>query len=37
LDFAHYLPPPGVPVLATFHLPPSWYPRAVFRLGRPRT
>lgn len=36
-DFAHYLPPPGVAVLATLHLPPGWYPRAVFRLTRPRT
>ena len=26
LDFHQYLPPPGVPVLATLHLPVSWYP-----------
>ncbi|HET9729196.1 MAG TPA: glycosyltransferase family 4 protein [Acidimicrobiia bacterium] len=37
LDFAEYLPPPGVPVLATLHLPPSWYPSTVFTLDRPNT
>lgn len=37
IDFHEYLPPPGVPVLATLHLPPSWYPREVFELRRPRT
>jgi len=26
LDFAACLPPPGVPTLATLHLPPAWYP-----------
>lgn len=26
LDFYSYLPPPGPPMLATLHLPPSWYP-----------
>ncbi len=26
IDFASYLPRPGVPVLATLHLPPAWYP-----------
>lgn len=35
IDFHQYLPPPGVPVLATLHLPPSWYPAAVFEGGRP--
>jgi len=37
LDFMEALPPPGVPVLATLHLPPSWYPPEVFRLERPAT
>jgi glycosyltransferase involved in cell wall biosynthesis len=37
LDFHRYLPPPGVPVLTTLHLPPSWYPARVFRPGRPET
>lgn len=26
LDYEACLPPPGVPVLATLHLPPEWYP-----------
>lgn len=26
IDFADHLPPPGLPVLATLHLPPAWYP-----------
>jgi glycosyltransferase involved in cell wall biosynthesis len=37
VDFTQYLPPPGVPVLVTLHLPPSWYPPEVFQLGRPKT
>lgn len=37
LDFNAYLPPPGVPVLATLHLPPDWYADEVFGLERPRT
>lgn len=37
LDFHEYLPPPGIPVLATLHLPPDCYPPGVFRLRRPRT
>ncbi|HEU4700442.1 MAG TPA: glycosyltransferase [Gemmatimonadales bacterium] len=37
IDFHRYLPPPGVPVLATLHLPPAWYPAEVFRLDRPGT
>jgi glycosyltransferase involved in cell wall biosynthesis len=37
LDFHAYLPPPGVPVLATLHLPPDWYPPQVFRPQRPET
>lgn len=34
LDFLHYLPPEGPPVLATLHLPPSWYPPEIFHLKR---
>jgi glycosyltransferase involved in cell wall biosynthesis len=37
LDFHRYLPPPGVPVLTTLHLPPSWYPARIFRTRRPDT
>lgn len=36
-DFYRYLPPPGVAVLITLHLHPSWYPPEVFRLDRPGT
>ena len=37
LDFHRYLPKAKVPVLATLHLPPSWYPRDMFRSTRPNT
>jgi glycosyltransferase involved in cell wall biosynthesis len=37
LDFHFYLPPPGVPVLATLHLPPDWYPPRVWECERPNT
>ncbi|MBX6364841.1 MAG: glycosyltransferase [Gemmatimonadetes bacterium] len=37
LDFDAYLPDPGVPVLATLHLPPEWYAPGIFRLERPDT
>ena len=37
LDFVAYLPPPGVPVLATLHLPPSWYSQESLWTGRPNT
>jgi glycosyltransferase involved in cell wall biosynthesis len=37
VDFHEYLPEGKVPVLATLHLPPSWYPRRIFHLKRPRT
>jgi glycosyltransferase involved in cell wall biosynthesis len=37
VDFHAYLPPPGVPVLATLHLPPSFYPPLVFRPQRAGT
>jgi glycosyltransferase involved in cell wall biosynthesis len=37
IDFAAYLPPPGLPALATLHLPLDHYkPEALF-LSRPRT
>ncbi len=34
LDFHQYLPSNDVPVLATLHLPPDWYPRSIFRNRR---
>jgi glycosyltransferase involved in cell wall biosynthesis len=37
LDFLASLPPPGIPVLVTLHLPPAWYPPEIFRLERPDT
>ncbi len=37
LDFHQYLPPPGLPVLVTLHLPPDWYPPEVFGPARPNT
>lgn len=37
IDFYAYVPPPGVPVLATLHLPPNWYPPEVFHLKCPHT
>lgn len=37
LDFAAALPPPGVPLVATLHLPPAWYPAEIWRLSRPQT
>jgi hypothetical protein len=37
VDFHEYLPPPGVPVLVTLHLPPHWYPPEIFQLDRPQT
>jgi len=36
LDFHHYLPPGDVPVLATLHLPPDWYPQSIFNIKRSR-
>ena len=35
VDFYEYLPPIGVPVLVTLHLPVSFYPASVFRFTRP--
>jgi glycosyltransferase involved in cell wall biosynthesis len=37
IDFYTYLPPVGVPVLVTLHLPPTWYPAEIFYLHRPQT
>jgi glycosyltransferase involved in cell wall biosynthesis len=37
IDFYEYLPPVGIPVLATLHLPISYYPDSVFRISRPAT
>lgn len=37
IDFHRYLPPAGVPMLATLHLPPEWYPESCFHLDRPGT
>src|SRR5204862_4782691 len=34
VDACDYLPPPGVPVLITLHLPWSWYPPQLFALDR---
>ena len=36
IDFLDVLPPAGVPVLATLHLPPDWYPPEVWTLGTRR-
>ena len=37
IDFSAYMPGPGVPVLATLHLPPAWYPAEALRQSRPGT
>jgi hypothetical protein len=37
IDFSAYLPEPGVPVLATLHLPPAWYSAEALRPERPHT
>lgn len=37
IDFHAYVPPPGVPVLATLHLPPDWYPAEALDPSRPDT
>jgi glycosyltransferase involved in cell wall biosynthesis len=34
LDFHHYLPDTDVPILATLHLPPDWYPASIFKTAR---
>jgi len=37
LDFYTYLPSGRIPMLATLHLPPDWYPEDVYRLSRPNS
>jgi len=37
MDFYEYLPPVGVPVLATLHYRADWYPHGIFKLDRPQT
>lgn len=37
LDFDRYLPPPGLPVVATLHLPLEWYSQNALRPDRPDT
>src|SRR5215207_2123353 len=37
IDFLAYIPPPGVPVLVTLHLPPSWYGTEALAPARPDT
>jgi glycosyltransferase involved in cell wall biosynthesis len=37
LDWHQYLPASDVPLLATLHLPPDWYPEHVMQMYRPRT
>lgn len=37
IDFAAYLPPPGIPVIVTLHLPLDWYPPGALAAARPRT
>jgi glycosyltransferase involved in cell wall biosynthesis len=37
LDFWAYLPSGAVPLLATLHLPPDWYPADIYNLRRPNT
>jgi glycosyltransferase involved in cell wall biosynthesis len=37
IDFADYLPDPGIPVLITLHLPLYWYPEEALQPTRPRT
>jgi len=34
LDFHNYVPSSDIPVLATLHLPPQWYPSGIFGLRR---
>jgi glycosyltransferase involved in cell wall biosynthesis len=36
-DFQSYLPPPGLPVLVTLHVPRTWYAANAFPLTRSRT
>lgn len=37
LDFPWAIPGAGIPMLATLHLPPAWYPDYIYELDRPAT
>ncbi len=37
LDFYRYLPSGSMPLLATLHLPPDWYPEEIFHVRRPNS
>jgi glycosyltransferase involved in cell wall biosynthesis len=37
VDFLEYLPPAGLPLVVTMHLPLTWYPTKAFSLTRPDT
>jgi glycosyltransferase involved in cell wall biosynthesis len=37
VDYHHYLPSPGTPVLVTIHLPADWYPPETLSSGRADT
>lgn len=37
IDFAEYVPPPGVPTLVTLHMPLDWYAPEVLAPTRPAT
>lgn len=37
IDFHEYLPPPGVPVIVTLHMPLDWYPGLALSPARPDT
>lgn len=37
IEFFEILPPPGVPVLITLHMPPNWYSRENLEISRPNT
>ena len=37
LDWPWAIPAAGIPLLATLHLPPDWYPDYIYELDRPAT
>lgn len=37
IDFLDYLPPAGIPVVVTLHLPISWYSPSIFQMDRDET
>jgi glycosyltransferase involved in cell wall biosynthesis len=37
IDFPEYMPAWGPPAIVTLHLPPDWYPPAIWRERRPHT